>query len=179
MQFEIKTGDSDLSAEIANYHNVYTSSWKIDEPYPEFINGLVALAAARGWLRLGTLALDGKVIASQIWLLVDGTAYIFKLAYDKDYSDYSPGTLLTAALLEHVIERDGATRLDFLLGKDAFKKDWMDSHFVVHGIQYPSIRSLRGLVVTLLNGASALVKTLRRAVSERQRQRATAGSEQA
>jgi len=153
-RFDITTGDLDISSEISNYHSVYTSSWKIDEPYPEFINGLVDLASRKGWLRLGTLRLGDKVIASQIWLVANQTAYIYKLAYDRRYSYLSPGTLLTARLFQHVIDEDRVEIIDFLHGNDQFKNEWMDKNFNLYGIQFPNPRTFRGVLLCLLNAAS-------------------------
>ena len=38
----------------------------------------------------------------------------------------SPGTTLTAALLERVIDGDGVDLVDFGTGDDAYKRDWME-----------------------------------------------------
>ena len=116
----------DLECAIDAYEAIYQRSWKPAETYPDFIRQLCRLAARHGWLRLGVLTLDDQPIASQLWLFSAGTAYIFKLAYDPDAARYSPGTVLTAALMEQAIDRDHAVEIDYLSGDDTYKQDWMD-----------------------------------------------------
>jgi CelD/BcsL family acetyltransferase involved in cellulose biosynthesis len=107
------------------YWKVYRTSWKQDEPFPDFINGLVRWCACHGKLRLGILSLRGEPVAAQIWLVHQGRAEIFKVAYDEAHKAVSPGSVLTAALLEQVIDRDQVHEVDFLVGDDAYKRTWM------------------------------------------------------
>ena len=62
----------------------------------------------------------------QLWFLQNNTASIFKLAYDPDYKAYSVGSILSMALSEHVIEYDKVTCIEFGMGSEPYKKDWMD-----------------------------------------------------
>ena len=81
----------------------------------------------------------------------DKTAAIFKLAYNKDFTRFSPGTVLTAALLEHVICRDNVNTVDFLTGNDDYKKDWMSAKQPLYGIQLCNKRTWRGKLRSLAN----------------------------
>lgn len=114
-----------LERAIADFESVYRQSWKRPEPFPEFIPGLCRMAAARGWLRLGVLRFHGRPIATQLWLVKDGRAMIYKLAYDKGHPHLSPGSVLSAALMRHVIDIDRVREVDYLTGDDAYKRDWM------------------------------------------------------
>jgi CelD/BcsL family acetyltransferase involved in cellulose biosynthesis len=102
------------------------------------------LAAAQGWLRLGLLTLDDQPLAAQIWIVKDGKASIFKLAYDGEYAKFSPGSILTKALLRHVIDIDRVTEVDYLAGDDDYKKDWMSHRRERRGIIAFNRRTLRG-----------------------------------
>lgn len=124
---EILASENQLEEAIAAYQQIYAASWKHAEPYPEFIPGLIRTAAQRGWLRLGIARLAGQPVAAQIWLVAHGKAYIFKLAYDEKYSEYSSGTLLTALLMERVIAVDQVASVDFLCGDDPYKPQWMNA----------------------------------------------------
>jgi glycosyltransferase involved in cell wall biosynthesis len=142
---EIVTPTSaDLDSAIAHYTAVYAKSWKIPEPYALFIPGFCRLAAAQGWLRLGLLTLDDQPLAAQIWIVKDGKASIFKLAYDGEYAKFSPGSILTKALLRHVIDIDRVTEVDYLAGDDDYKKDWMSHRRERRGIIAFNRRTLRG-----------------------------------
>lgn len=110
---------------IAEYLLVYGKSWKRSEPYPDFIPELFELASAQGWLRAGYLRLDGRPIATQLWLTHAKIASIFKLAYESSQSRFSPGSLLTMAMIRHAISVDHVREIDFLIGDDPYKNAWM------------------------------------------------------
>jgi hypothetical protein len=143
-QLRIVQGGEFLEEAIAQFIAVYNSSWKREEPYPEFIPQLLRLSAKRGWLRLGIAEYDSKPVASQVWLVSEGTAYIFKLAYHEDFKQLSPGTVLTAFMMEHVIEKDRVVRIDYLSGDDDYKKNWMSVRRERHGIAAYNPRTLHG-----------------------------------
>lgn len=125
-RIEIHTGDAaGLDVALAAYQTVYAQSWKQPEPCPGFMPGLVHTAAHEGWLRLGVLWLGEQPLAAQVWLVHGGKANIYKLAYVKGQDRLSPGSILTAALMEHVMDVDGVQEVDFLSGDDAYKRDWM------------------------------------------------------
>jgi len=147
---------------IEQFTNVYHGSWKRDEPWPDFIPALLRLAARRNWLRLGIATYDGVAVASQIWLVFGGKAYIYKLAYHEDYRRLSPGTVLTAHVMQHVIDRDSVLLVDFLSGDDSFKKQWMTVRRECWGIAAYNNRSLHGRILQiryiLRNAAKRLLK---------------------
>lgn len=147
---ELITDSSELEDAIAQYTTVYNNSWKNEEPYRDFVPQLLRMAARRGWLRLGIASYENRPVASQIWLVHSGTAYIFKLAYHEDYKQLSPGTVLTAYMMQRVIEEDHIDRIDYLSGDDVYKADWMTERRERHGIAAYNPRSLTG--VTMLTG---------------------------
>lgn len=149
-----------LDAAIEAYESIYRSSWKPAEAHPRFIRELCQMAARKGWLRLGVLSLDGKAMASQIWLFSAGSAYIFKLSYDPAAAPYSAGTVLTAAMMEHAIERDGAVEVDYLSGDDAYKQDWMSHRRERLGLIAYDPATLRGLLGGLRHFGGRALKSL-------------------
>lgn len=125
---DITTCESDdLNAAIQAYESVYAQSWKQPEPCPDFMPGLIRTAAREGWLRLGVLKLNGEALAAQLWLVHGGKANIYKLAYVKGVEKLSAGSVLTAALMQHVMDIDRVQEVDYLSGDDAYKADWMAS----------------------------------------------------
>jgi hypothetical protein len=110
---------------MRDYLSVFRASWKDGERFPEFVPALVDMAARAGWLRLALLYIDASPAAAQIWLVAHDRASIFRLAYDERWKHYSPGSLLTALMMEQVIDRDRVTALDFLTGNEGYKQDWM------------------------------------------------------
>ncbi|MEY4472774.1 MAG: hypothetical protein RL671_1078 [Pseudomonadota bacterium] len=113
-------------ASWASYETIYSQSWKATEGHPEFLRKFAEREGAAGRLRLA-IAHDGtRPVAAQFWTVEAGTAFIHKLAHIEQAKDLSPGTILTAALLERVIDHDKVTLVDFGTGDDPYKRDWME-----------------------------------------------------
>ncbi len=122
---ELLVDAADVERGMQAYEQVYSASWKVAEPYPNFVQGLARRCGERGWLRLGIAWLNGKPIAAEFWIVANGTASIYKVAYDENYKTYTPGTLVTAMLMQRVIEVDRVDKVDYLIGDDSYKKTWM------------------------------------------------------
>ncbi len=143
----IETRDSpQLEQAIAEFDTVYRKSWKVPEPFPEFMPNLIRTAAAQGWLRLGVLRLAGQPIAAQLWLVHEGRALIYKLAYDEAFKRQSAGSVLTHELMRHTIDVDGVAEVDYLTGDDAYKADWMSDRRERVGLLAFNLRRPQGLL---------------------------------
>lgn len=143
-RIDILTRSDQVDEAIAAWSAVYGASWKQPEPHPLFMPGLIRLCAQQGWLRLGVVYLDDQPIAAQVWIVAHGVASIYKLAYDEQYSRWSAGTVLTARLMQHVIEVDRVREVDYLTGDDAYKRDWMPLSRQRHGLLAFNLRTWRG-----------------------------------
>jgi len=54
------------------------------------------------------------------------THYSFLLgAEDQPWRHYSPGSILTSFLMEHVIDTDKVDEIGFVTGNEAYEQDWM------------------------------------------------------
>jgi len=153
----IKT-EQGLDKGLMDYYAVYQSSWKCEEPYPDFMKGLVNHGISNGIGRLGVAYIDDKAIAAQYWIVSDAAAYIFKLAYDENYKNYSVGTVLTAKMMAFVIDHDKVNIVDFLTGDDAYKKDWMSHKQDRLGIILFNPDTLLGLIGFFSQKIKYLVK---------------------
>ena len=109
-----------------SYESIYGESWKPEEGDPALLRAFAEAEGTAGRIRLAVARHEGQAIAAQFWTVEDGTAYIHKLAHRESAKPLSPGTTLTAALLEHVIDKDGVHLVDFGTGDDAYKRDWME-----------------------------------------------------
>lgn len=109
------------------YESVYRASWKPEEGSFAFLRSFAEAEAASGRMRLGIASHDGLPVAAQLWTVDHGTAYIHKLAHTEESKPLSPGTTLSAALFQHVIDVDRAVLVDFGTGDDPYKRDWMDT----------------------------------------------------
>ncbi|MBB3032749.1 GNAT family N-acetyltransferase [Alteriqipengyuania lutimaris] len=108
------------------YETIYAKSWKPSEDEPDLLRRFAQAEGAAGRIRLGVAHADGIPVAAQFWTVENGVAYIHKLAHLKSAKPISPGTTLSAALFEHVIDRDHVDLVDFGTGNDAYKADWME-----------------------------------------------------
>ncbi|MEQ1498317.1 MAG: GNAT family N-acetyltransferase [Novosphingobium sp.] len=128
-----KSGKVDLRIEThfepeswAAYEAIYAQSWKPQEGNPAFLRAFAEAEGAAGRLRMGLVFADGQPVAAQFWTVEHGTAFIHKLAHTEASKPLSPGTTLSAALFQHVIERDHVAMVDFGTGNDPYKRDWME-----------------------------------------------------
>jgi hypothetical protein len=113
-------------ASWAAYEAVYAQSWKPREGSPAFLRAFAEAEGAAGRLRLGIARAEGEPVAAQMWTVECGTAWIHKLVHTEASKPLSPGTTLSAALFEQVIDRDGVEMIDFGTGNDPYKRDWME-----------------------------------------------------
>lgn len=126
-RFTLTTGEDTaeaLEAAIAGFETVYAKSWKEPEPFPRFNAALMRTAAHMGSLRLGLWSLAGQPVAAQFWIVEAGHATVLKLAHDEAFKAHSPGTVLTAIMLRHLLDVEHVARIDFGRGDDAYKRDW-------------------------------------------------------
>ncbi len=146
---------AEIEAGISDYETVYAASWKEAEPFPAFQPTLMRRLAAAGWLRLALLYLDGRPIAAQLWVVVDGTATVLKLAHDTAFDRASPGTVLTAFAIRTLMENDGVASLDFGRGDDPYKRGWATNRTPHIGVLSVDIARRPGLIARHFLGAAA------------------------
>lgn len=158
---ELVTESVGLQRGIDAYEQVYANSWKTEEPFPLFMPGLLRTCAQQGSLRLGLAWLGGRPIAAQVWIVSNGRAAIYKLAYDEGFKQYAPGTLLTAKLMQHALDMDQVHEVDYLVGDDPYKKTWMSDRRERWGIIAYNPRSIKGAVALLRESVSRALKGAR------------------
>ena len=141
-----------------DYEAAYRASWKPAEGSPAFLRELAMMESAAGTLRLGIARREGQAVAAQFWLVEDGIATIHKLAHVAAADRLSPGTILSAAMFRHVIERDRVRRIDFGAGDDRYKADWMDERRPLHALTAWNRRTARGLVGVAAARTAMLVR---------------------
>lgn len=159
LEIHSTTGEQ-LEQAIRDFEALYLARWQRSEPHPEFIPRLCRLAASLGWLRLGLLHVDGKPAAAQIWLVGFGKASIVKLPYDPAYGKLSVGSVLTAHLMEHVIDHDRVTEIDYLIGDEPYKRNWTPSRRERRGIIAFNPACARGIAHALHHFGGKVLRTL-------------------
>jgi broad specificity phosphatase PhoE len=91
---------------------------------PEYIEGVMRVAAAGGTLRMGFLDLDGAPASVQVWRLTNGNAHCLRVWTDLTKREQGLSELLTAHMTRLLIDDDRARELHFGAFSDAFAADW-------------------------------------------------------
>lgn len=159
----LTVADDALEQGILDFIEVYNKSWKRPEPFPEFIPELCRRAAKAGLLRLGLIHVEGQPVAAQLWLVHRCKAHIVKLAYDQAFDKASAGSVLTAALMSHVIDTDLVTEVDYLIGDDPYKRHWMDQRRERWGLVAFNPMSVSGFSRAARHAVGRVVSRLREA----------------
>lgn len=158
-EFELVTDVDALDGALAEYNRIYSLSWKVAEPHPDFIAAVCRDFAQRDWLRMGILRVDGAAAAAQIWFVKDKVASIFKLAYDPQFAKYSVGSILTRELMKHSIDQDNVEIVDYLCGDDAYKQDWMSHRRERFGLRAYRLTSPVGMLLAAIERLKAAWKS--------------------
>src|SRR5260370_2009039 len=97
-----------------------------------------------GGLLLVEPYIDDAPAAAQVWIVNNGTASIYKIAYDQKFKELSVGSYLTMHLMERAIDVDKVREIDYLSGDDRYKSDWMSHRREHWGILAINPRPLLG-----------------------------------
>ena len=155
-RLELIATTDDVERGVTAYEHVYARSWKSAEPSPNFNPALMRATAALGVLRLALLH-DGDVpVAAQFWVLLGGRATVLKLAHDEARRAGSPGTVLTALVVRHLLDRERVTELDFGRGDDPYKRLWTSVRRQRVGLMLANPRRPGGLAFLARHSAGRL-----------------------
>jgi CelD/BcsL family acetyltransferase involved in cellulose biosynthesis len=131
LTFEVSDGAANLDELLEDGFRVETSGWKAAQQTaivsrPEtrrFFTEVARWAAARGWLRLAFLRLDGRALAFQFGLEEGGAYYFLKGGYETEFHRFAPGKLLVQEMLERAFS-SGLERFEFLGQPESWKLEW-------------------------------------------------------
>jgi hypothetical protein len=123
-RFDLFTQPTQMDQAVEAFESVYRRSWKDPEPFPTFNAALIRATAALGLLRLGVWSIGSDPVAAQFWVVIDSRAIVLKLAHDEAFKAHSPGTVLTALMLRHLLDQEHVAAIDFGRGDDAYKQGW-------------------------------------------------------
>ena len=122
--------------------------------------------AARGWLRLHLLRIDGAVRAALYCFRYRDRYYYYLGGFDPALSRYSIGTLLTSDAIRQAID-EGCATFDFLRGAEPYKYRWAVEERFNHRVLLAHPASLRARAMLHLNRIERLVEMRAKAFAER------------
>lgn len=137
------TERKDVERYFAEFLRLEASGWKgakgtasaiaLHPSIEKFYRNLIDQFSPDGRLRIHYLKLHEEVIAAQFCLLVGDTLYILKIAYDEQWSKFSPGTILMEDVIRDCIE-SGRCRYVNLVGEMDWHHDWQPAYDEICGI---------------------------------------------
>ncbi len=160
-RFDLLTEPNDIENAAAVFESVYARSWKEPEPFPTFNAALMRAVAGTGHLRLGVWSIGAQPVAVQFWVVTGGEAIVLKLAHDEAFKAHSPGTVLTALMLRHLLDVEKVTRIDFGRGDDDYKKGWAMDRRQRIGLLLANPRGASGALQLARHAAGAVWRRLR------------------
>jgi CelD/BcsL family acetyltransferase involved in cellulose biosynthesis len=132
--FEVHDGRELLDELLDEGFRVEAASWKgsrgsaiaSQTATSQFYRATARWAAARGWLRLGFLRLDGRPFAFDFCLEANGIHYLLKTGYDPAYREFGPGVMLRYHMLSRAFSV-GLRSYEFLGADEPWKLEWTDT----------------------------------------------------
>jgi hypothetical protein len=109
---------------LHNEHKDIFGDRKINQFFIEFSK----IAAQSGWLSVWLLFLNNKAIAFEYHLTYGSSIHALRSGYDREYGDFSPGSVLEYNIIKHHFETYNGKQLyyDLCGGKDFYKTRWTD-----------------------------------------------------
>ncbi len=150
-----------LDDAIAGFAAVYAGSWKPPEPFAQINEQIMRSLAGAGVLRVGLLADQTGPLAAQYWAVSGQRAFLLKLAYLKSAANHSPGTVLTALMIQSLLATDPIAYLDFGRGDDPYKRDWVSRQQHRIGLLLINRRSAQGVAMLARLRLAALRRAYR------------------
>lgn len=163
----VRGQSSQLEPTLSDWIRIYENSWKQPEPFPEFIPRLAAECARLGILRLGVLYVDDTPTAGQLWISAGSRSIIYKLAYDERYRDLGVGSILSREMFRIAIDEDRAREIDYGVGSEPYKKDWMSNTRRLVGLLAHNRCTIGGRAAIFVDGLRRLVKRVVRGSDQR------------
>jgi hypothetical protein len=163
-KFEIVTGGENLEQAIQDYEDVLAHSWKGTEPYPNHAAGLIRAAAKANTLRLGLYYIDGKPVATHLWIVTSGRATICKHHHNLEFNKESAGAILTLRMFEYAIDTEHVHTIDFGVGDEPAKRNWLNSEESLDGIVAFNYKTITGLASLILYTTSEKFNQLKQSV---------------
>ncbi len=120
LEFTVARQPAEIRFRMEEFLALEASGWKgrkrtalvVDRYRAAFAREAITNLAEADAVRIHTLDLNGKAIASIVVFMMAGEAFTWKTAYDETFARFSPGKLLIARLTEWNLDDANITRTD-------------------------------------------------------------------
>lgn len=157
-EFQLYSKFDNIEYAIKEFNNIYALSWKGQEKHPEFIEKIIRMAAAKNILRLGLYSANGRTLAAKITFATKTCGHMYKTAYDPKYRKYGAGTAINMFMIEHLLNVDKVELLDFGIGNETYKSDFMETSKERWGITAYNKNTIPGYLYGLYYEARQFAK---------------------
>jgi len=118
--YSVARQPGDVHRRMEEFMAIEASGWKgkkrsalvLDRHHAAFAREAISNLAGVDAVRIHTIDLNGKAIASMIVLMMGGEAYTWKTAFNEEFARYSPGKLLMGELTEWQLDDANIVRSD-------------------------------------------------------------------
>jgi CelD/BcsL family acetyltransferase involved in cellulose biosynthesis len=116
---------------LRKFYEMEAAGWKgregtainCDQVTRSFYDSIAHEAASRGYFRLHSLEVDGRMTAGAFSVVTDDCFFPMKITYDESLGHGAPGLLLLNGIMQECAEH-GIGELFFGGGKDSYKTSW-------------------------------------------------------
>ena len=118
--------EASLEVDLKRFFDLHDRRWGRDSGFlsersVRFHTEFARSSLARGWLRLGSLELDGRTIASTYGWRLGNRFSEFQRGYDMELASLGPGKLVMTEMMR-TLNEEGATIYDQLVGDEGYKQ---------------------------------------------------------
>lgn len=158
---------AELEAFLPDMYALSARSWKADlgsglgpeSPEARLLVGFARTGLERGWVRIDTLRLAGRLLAFEYMLVSGGRYAVARSDYDPEDKYLTPGNSLRLRILRSLLDDPAATEYDLAGGDAPYKREWCNA-IRPHVTLTVGNDTLRGRVV--LTAKNVLLPALRR-----------------
>ena len=125
--------DTFLRLEVSGWKGEAGTAFASDPAHEDYFRAIMREAFRRDQLIMLMLTHNGKPIAAKVNFVRDGGAYAFKIAYDEELGQYSPGVLLEMEHIKYFHGQDTLLWVDSCAKPDHVMIDrlWTDRRKIV------------------------------------------------
>jgi hypothetical protein len=123
--FRVIRDPEDVAGAWKDYCAVVGDEWlEMAGDAPEYVEGVIRVAATNGALRMGFIDLDGTPASVQVWRLTGGSANCLRVWTDLTRVEPGLSELLTEYMTRQLIDDERADELHFAAFSESFAADW-------------------------------------------------------
>ncbi len=162
LEYSVARQPEDVRLRMEEFLALEAKGWKgrkrsaliNDRYHSAFAREAITNLAEIDAVRIHTIRLDGRAIASLIVFVMAGEAYTWKTAYDETFARWSPGKLLMMKLTEwhlddaNILRTDSCARADHLI-MSRFWREREDMGTLVIGLASNTDRDVRQVAAQL------------------------------